>query len=108
MHTVVVRRELAAEHPELLRAVYDGFCNSRDAAIDQYRHGRIFNNMDHCMVPWLPRLLDENRRLFSDGWFPYGVDANRTMVDTLLRYHHEQGCGGGYTVIATSCWTTRT
>ena len=42
------------------------------------------------MVPWFPRLLDQNRRLFSDDWFPYGVEANRAMVDTFLRYHYEQ------------------
>jgi 4,5-dihydroxyphthalate decarboxylase len=28
--------------------------------------------------------------LFSDDWFPYGVEANRAMVDTFLRYHYEQ------------------
>lgn len=74
---------------DLPRDAY-GFRRSKDAAAEQYRHGRIFNNMDQCMVPWFPRLLDENRRLFSDDWFPYGVEANRAMVDTFLRYHYEQ------------------
>lgn len=91
MHTVAVRRELAAESPDLVRAVYDGFCRSRDAAADQYRHGRIFNNMDHVMVPWFSRLLDEDQALLGNAWFPYGVDANQTMIDTALRYHYEQG-----------------
>jgi 4,5-dihydroxyphthalate decarboxylase len=27
----------------------------------------------------------------SDDWWPYGVDRNRTAVDTFLRYHYEQG-----------------
>lgn len=91
MHTLVIRRDLAAERPDLVRDVYDGFCKSRDAAAGRYRRGRIFNNMDHCMVPWFPRLLDENQSLFADDWFPYGIDANKTMIDTLLRYHYEQG-----------------
>ena len=91
MHTVVIRKDLAAEQPDLVGAVYRAFCDSRDAAIGQYRHARIFNNMDHSMVPWFPRLLDENLRLFTDDWFPHGVDANRTMIDTALRYHYEQG-----------------
>lgn len=51
MHTVAVKRELAQENPDLLRAVYDGFAKSKDAAAAQYRRGRIFNNMDHSMVP---------------------------------------------------------
>ena len=91
MHTVAVKRELADENPGLLRAVYDGFEKAKDAAARQYRMGRIFNNMDHSMVPWFPRLLDENRDLFSDDVFPHGVTANRTMIDTALRYHFEQG-----------------
>jgi 4,5-dihydroxyphthalate decarboxylase len=24
-------------------------------------------------------------------WWPYGVKANRSAVDAVLRYHHEQG-----------------
>ncbi|MCG0285777.1 hypothetical protein [Streptomyces sp. PSAA01] len=37
-------------------------------------------------------LLDgENAELMTEDWWPYGVAANRTALDTLLRYHHEQG-----------------
>jgi hypothetical protein len=43
------------------------------------------------MVPWFGDLLDENRRLFPDDWWPYGLDANRKPIDTFLRYHFEQG-----------------
>ena len=35
MHTVVVRKELAKE-PELLRAVFEGFCKAKDGMIEQY------------------------------------------------------------------------
>ena len=90
MHTVVIRRALLARHPGLAQAVYQAFCRSKDAAMEQYRHARIFNNMD-LMVPWLSGLLDDNRDLFPDDWWPHGVAANRTAVDTLLRYHAEQG-----------------
>jgi len=27
----------------------------------------------------------------GDDWWPYGVEANRQVLDTFLRYHHEQG-----------------
>ena len=30
MHTVVVKKELAAEHPEAVQAVYKGFCDAKD------------------------------------------------------------------------------
>jgi 4,5-dihydroxyphthalate decarboxylase len=43
------------------------------------------------MLPWLSNLLDEDRRLLGDDWWPYGVAANRKAIDTFLRYHFEQG-----------------
>ncbi|MEW2451806.1 hypothetical protein AB0896_30295 [Streptomyces parvulus] len=35
--------------------------------------------------------LRENRGLLGEDWWPYGLAANRTMLDTFLRYHYEQG-----------------
>jgi len=29
--------------------------------------------------------------LLGDDWWPYGFAANRTAIDTFLRYHYEQG-----------------
>jgi hypothetical protein len=43
------------------------------------------------MIPWLSKLINEDRRVLGDNWWPYGVEANRKAVDTFLRYHFEQG-----------------
>ena len=90
MHTVVLRRPVVEQHPELARAVYQAFCAAKDHALDGYRRGRVFNHMQ-IMIPWLSALFDEDDALFGGDWWPYGVGANRHTVDTLLRYHHEQG-----------------
>ncbi len=90
MHTVVVRKELAAAHPEVVRAVYEGFCAAKDATAAQYAHGMVFNNMA-TMMPWFSRLVEENRALLGRDWWPYGLAANRAAIDAVLRYHHEQG-----------------
>lgn len=90
MHTVVIRRDLLAEHPELGRAIYDGFCEAKESAMEHYRKGALDQHMDFTM-PWTSQLFDENRRLFPRDWWPYGVEANRTAIDTYLRYHFEQG-----------------
>ena len=90
MHTVVVRKELASTHPEILQAVYKGFCDAKDAVKEQYTKGMIFNNMA-TMMPWFSKLVDEDRSLLGDDWWPYGLKANRKAVDTFLRYHFEQG-----------------
>ena len=90
MHAVAVKRELAAEHPEVVEAVYCGFCDAKDAATEQYTEGMTFMNLA-TMLPWFGKLIDEDRGLMGDDWWPYGMEANRETVDTFLRYHYEQG-----------------
>ena len=90
MHVVVVRRELAAEQPDLVRAVYRGFCAAKNGMAEQYVKGMTFNNMT-MMLPWLTRLIGDDRDLLGDDWWPYGIEANHAAIDTVLRYHHEQG-----------------
>ena len=43
------------------------------------------------MVPWLPQQNDRAVELMGQDFWPYGFDANRTVLDTFLGYHHEQG-----------------
>ena len=90
MHSVVMRKDLALENPGLATTVYRGFCAAKDAAMDHYNKGLTFNNID-TMIPWLSPLIEENRQLLADDWWPYGIEANRKAFDTFLRYHFEQG-----------------
>jgi hypothetical protein len=43
------------------------------------------------MLPWLTAHVDEARALMGEDYWPYGFAANRHVLDTFLRYHHEQG-----------------
>ena len=90
MHTVVVPRELAAEHPEIVQAVYQGFCEAKSVVTEQYTKGLTFNNMA-VMLPWFSKLVEADQGLLGADWWPYGMKANRQAVDAILRYHHEQG-----------------
>jgi hypothetical protein len=90
MHAVVVKRELAKDQPELVQAVYRGFCAAKTQMIEQYVKGMTFNNMT-MMLPWLTKLIGDNRDVLGDDWWPYGITANRAAIDAVLRYHHEQG-----------------
>jgi len=90
MHTVVVEADLVREQPDLIKAVYQGFCDAKRAMVKQYVKGMTFNNMQ-TMIPWLTGLIGKNRDLMGEDWWPYGVNANRAAIDAVLRYHHEQG-----------------
>lgn len=90
MHTVVVTRKLAEEQPAAVKAVYKAFCQAKDAMAGQLVKGMTFNNMA-TMLPWLTELIERDRSLLGDDWWPYGIAANRSAIDAVLRYHHAQG-----------------
>jgi hypothetical protein len=48
--TVVVKREPANEHPNLVKAVYRAFCTTKDRVQEQYVKRMTFNNMS-IMLP---------------------------------------------------------
>jgi hypothetical protein len=90
MHTVVVKRELATEHPDLVNAIYRSFCTAKDQMVEQYVKGMTFNNLA-VMLPWITKLIGDDRDILGEDWWPYGVETNRAAIDAILRYHHEQG-----------------
>ncbi len=90
MHTVVIARDLLDAHPEIASKVYQAFLQSKEAAADRYRRARRLYQAP-TMMPWMNPLVEENLALFSGDWWPYGIEANQTAVDTYLRYFHEQG-----------------
>lgn len=89
MHIVAIRRELA-EEPGLVQSVYRAFGEAKQIVQDQYRAGASKQHMS-VITPWFSELFAENRAVFGEDWWPYGLDANRKAVDTFLRYGHEQG-----------------
>ncbi len=90
MHTVVARKELLDSHPGLAHAIYTAFCDAKETAARRYRQFRRLYQAP-VMLPWANALMENNDRLLGEDWWPYGVSANWTTLDTFLRYHHEQG-----------------
>ena len=90
MHTVVIRKDLLAQNPGLAKTIYQSFCDAKEAAVMEYQHGLIFNNMG-TMFPWFSHLINEDRAVLGDDWWPYGIEANRQAISAVLRYHFEQG-----------------
>jgi hypothetical protein len=90
MHTVVIRKDLLAHNPGLAQTIYQSFLEAKAAAIKDYEHGRIFNNMA-TMFPWFSKLTEEDRAVLGPDWWPYGIEANRKALEAILRYHFEQG-----------------
>ena len=90
MHTVVVRRRLLEQHPELVQSVYDAFTAAKERTAERYRQMRRLYQVQ-SMLPWANALEERNRADLGDDWWPYGIAANRDAIEANLRYQHEQG-----------------
>jgi 4,5-dihydroxyphthalate decarboxylase len=88
MHTVVVRQDVLDADPWVARELLDALDEAKRIA--QQRLFEIGSVMD--MLPWLPENAAEVREVFgTDDWWPHGIEPNRTVLETFLRYSHEQG-----------------
>jgi 4,5-dihydroxyphthalate decarboxylase len=87
MHTVVIRRDVYAKNPWVAQALYKAFVASKKIAMDMYAQTAAMSSM----LPWSPAAAEEARAEMGDDWWPYGLAPNRHVLETFLRYHHEQG-----------------
>src|SRR5262249_16934897 len=44
-----------------------------------------------CTLPWLPWEREQLNEIFGPDWWPYGIEANRHVLEHLIRYMGEQG-----------------
>jgi 4,5-dihydroxyphthalate decarboxylase len=87
MHTVVIRRDVYRANPWIAQSLYKAFAEAKRRAHDNLAQTAAFK----VMLPWLSSHVEEARRELGQDWWPYGFAANRQVLDTFLRYHHEQG-----------------
>ena len=87
MHTVVLKEELAREHPWLPRALFDAFTEAKRVAYRRLADTAVLP----YVLPWLVAEVEETRALMGDDPFPYGVRRTRKTVETLAEYSFRQG-----------------
>jgi 4,5-dihydroxyphthalate decarboxylase len=87
MHVVAIRRELYERHRWVARALFKAFVA---AQVRVYEELSVTASLK-TMLPWQIAAVEEARALLGEDWWPYGVERNRHVLGTFLRYHHEQG-----------------
>ncbi len=90
MHTLVIRKDIYQKYPWVAQSLYKAFKEAKNQAHNLYKSGEAFMH-GLFMIPWLTAHREENRKLMGDDLWPYGLEPNRKVLDTFLRYHHEQG-----------------
>ncbi|WP_431281304.1 ABC transporter substrate-binding protein [Humitalea sp. 24SJ18S-53] len=87
MHLVGIRRSLVEQNPWLPVNVQMAFEEAkRLCMIDIAKIGHLYTTL-----PWAVDELKRTRALMGEDFWPYGVQANAKVIDTMTRYAHEQG-----------------
>jgi 4,5-dihydroxyphthalate decarboxylase len=87
MHLIGIRHKLARHNPWLPAAVLKAFDRSKSIALAQLSDV----SATKVTMPFVEEQLRATRRLMGEEFWPYGLAANRTVLDTFLDHHHRQG-----------------
>jgi 4,5-dihydroxyphthalate decarboxylase len=87
MHTVALREEIYEKNPWVARSFFKAFSESKKLCEDSMYE---FSALKY-MLAWSIAEMEEERELFGDNLWPYGVEPNRHVLETLIQYAHEQG-----------------
>ncbi len=88
MHVLVIRKDIYERHPWVAQSLYKAFYEAKQRAIGAMLK---ITNTHAATLPWLFAEVDELKSLFGSDWWPYGIEANRHILEALIRYMGEQG-----------------
>jgi len=86
MHTLVMREELYREHPWVAENLYKACEQSKAWALEQMR----YSGAQRLMLPWLYDEIAEMDEVFGGKPWPYGLEANRAILEAFNTYLVEQ------------------
>jgi 4,5-dihydroxyphthalate decarboxylase len=87
MHTVVIRRDLYETNRWVAQSLLKAFTQAQRKTYEHLNTSMALTTM----LPWQSAHVEEARALLGEDWWPYGLEPNRDVLETFLRYHHEQG-----------------
>lgn len=87
MHVVALRRDVYEANRWVARALTKAFVEAKARVAEEL----LVTASLKTMLPWQVAAVEQARGLLGDDWWPYGLERNRAVLDTFLRYHHEQG-----------------
>lgn len=89
MHILAVRKDIAAMHPSLPKALFDAFeAGRRDAMARVKAVAEGSANRD--MSPWYAEAFEQAVAAMGPDFWTYGVPGNEAALDTFCRYIHAQ------------------
>jgi 4,5-dihydroxyphthalate decarboxylase len=87
MHTIVIRRDTYRANPWIAQSLLKAFWGAQRLVYENLYTTSALTTM----LPWQVAQVEEVRAAMGEDWWPYGFAPNRHVLETFLRYHHEQG-----------------
>jgi 4,5-dihydroxyphthalate decarboxylase len=84
-HAYVIRGDIYRKYPWLAFNLYKAFVAAKEIAQDN-----LASSIPSAMV-FGPEYLAQTRAIFGNDPYPYGVRANRAMLQTIIDFSFEQG-----------------
>jgi 4,5-dihydroxyphthalate decarboxylase len=87
MHIMGIRRDVLAAHPALAQALADAFNQAKQQAMAQLAVHQALP----MMLPWMTAEAQATQSLMGQDFWPYGLEANRGVLEAQIRWSFEQG-----------------
>lgn len=84
-HTYTIRGDIYRKYPWAAFNLYSAFVKAK-ALVQE----KLAERIPSALI-FGPEYLSMTREIFGDDPFPYGVKANRPMLELMIEYSHEQG-----------------
>ena len=84
-HAYIIKGELYRKHPWVAFNLYQAFVRAKENF-----NGKLLNTIPTALF-FGREYLETTQKMFGQDPFPYGVKANRKMVQTIIDFSHEQG-----------------
>lgn len=85
MHVVAFKDEVLATSPWLAQSVMAAFEKAKEASV------RYYDDPNWSRLIWGRHLFEEERKVFGEDPWPYGVKKNRANLERFIGYSLDQG-----------------
>lgn len=86
-HVVSLTQEFVDHHPDAPVALLKAYRQARDVAFD-----RIYGSDPEIVtISWASAMIDEQRAVMGDNYWPYSVEDNVTTLEAMMEYAYKFG-----------------
>jgi len=87
MHSVALRQNVWEDNPWIARSLFKAFQRAKEDAYARLKDLSPYK----ISLAWFRGPVEEQERILGHDPWPYGLEKNRHVVETLATYLHEQG-----------------